>query len=55
MDKDHNRQLVINVSHVGEAMIEKVANTEAAKQAIQQGMNGVERLVGAMIKNFRVW
>ena len=55
MDKDHNRQLVIDVSRVGEATIEKVANTEAAKQAIQQGMNGVERLVGATIKDFRVW
>ena len=31
MDKDHNQQLMIDVSHVGEAMIEKIANMEAAK------------------------
>ena len=46
---------MINISYVGEATIEKVANMEAAKQAIQQGMNGVERLVGAIIKDFYVW
>lgn len=36
-------------------MVEKVGTTEAAKQAIQQGMNGVERLAGATVKDFRVW
>ena len=34
---------------------EKVASTEAAKQAIQHGMNGVERLAEITIKGFRVW
>ena len=53
--KTDNRQLVIDISRVSEATIEKVANTEDAKQAIQQGMNGVERLAGTMIKDFRVW
>ena len=55
VDKEDNRQLVIDVSRVGEAVADKVANTEAAKQAIQQGTNGVERLAGAAIKDFRVW
>jgi hypothetical protein len=54
-DKEQNRQLVINVSRVGEGTAERVANTEAAKQAIQQGMSGVERLAGATVKEFRVW
>jgi hypothetical protein len=53
-DKEHSQQLVINVSRVGEAVVEKVATTEAAKQAIQQGMNGVERLARATVKGFRV-
>lgn len=54
-DKDYNRQLVIDVSGIREAIIERVASTEVAKQAIQQGIDGVERLVGAEIKDFRVW
>jgi len=29
--------------------------TEAARSIIQQGVNGVERLTGAAIKDFRVW
>jgi hypothetical protein len=33
-DKEDKRQLVIDVSRVGEAAAEKVANTDAAKQAI---------------------
>ena len=40
---------------MGESTAEKVATTETAKQAIQQGMNGVERLVGTTVKGFRVW
>jgi hypothetical protein len=55
IDKEDKRQLVIDVSRVREAAAEKVANTDAAKQAIQQSMNGVERLAGAAIKDFRVW
>jgi len=35
-------------------MAENVGNMVAAKQAIQQSMNGVERLVGATVKDFRV-
>jgi hypothetical protein len=54
-DKDYNRQLVIDVSRVREAIIERVASTEVAKQAIQQGIDGIERLAGAEIKDFRVW
>ncbi|KAF2808822.1 uncharacterized protein BDZ99DRAFT_463692 [Mytilinidion resinicola] len=40
-DKENVRQLV--------------ATTEAAKQAIQQGINRVERLAGTTVKGFRVW
>jgi hypothetical protein len=54
-DKDNLRQLVIDVSRVGEGTAERVLTTETAKQAIQQGMNGVERLAGTTIKGFRVW
>lgn len=54
-DKEKSRQLVIDVSRVREEVVEKVATTEAAKQAIQQGMNGVEQLAGATVKGFRVW
>ena len=54
-DKDNMRQLVIDVSRVGEGTVEKVATTETAKQAIQQGMDSVERLVGTAVKGFRVW
>ena len=54
-DKDNMRQLVIDVSRVGNSTAEKVATTETAKQAIQQGMDGVERLVGTAVKGFRVW
>jgi hypothetical protein len=46
---------VIDVSRVEEQTAEKVATTEAAKQVIQQGMSDVERLTGAIIKDFRVW
>jgi hypothetical protein len=53
--KADNWQLVINVSRVGEATREKVASTEAAKQAIQQGVDGIERLARAEIKDFHVW
>jgi cell division septum initiation protein DivIVA len=54
-DSESDRQLVIDVSRMGGEATERVANTEAAKQAIQQGMSGVERLAGAAIKDFRVW
>jgi hypothetical protein len=54
-NKENYRQLVIDVSRVGEAVAEKVANTIVAKQTIQQGMSSVERLAGATIKDFRVW
>jgi hypothetical protein len=54
-NKEHNRQLVIDVSRVGEGAAEKVADTEVAKRTIQQGMSSVERLAGAMVKDFRVW
>ena len=53
--KADNRQLVVDISRVREATIEKVASIEAAKQAIQQGIDGIERLSGAEIKDFRVW
>jgi hypothetical protein len=53
--KADNRQLVVDVSRVREATIEKVASTEAAKQTIQQGIDGIERLARAEIKDFRVW
>lgn len=46
---------MIDVSWVRDDIAEKVATTEAAKQAIQQGINGVESLVGTMVKGFRVW
>lgn len=36
-------------------MAEKVASTEAAKQTIQQGVNSVERLAGAKVKDFWAW
>ena len=54
-DRDNLRQLVIDVSRVGEGTAETVSTTETAKQAIQQGINGVERLAGTTIKGFRVW
>ena len=54
-DSDNNRQLVIDVSRAGEETAEKAANTEEARKAIQQGMDGVDRLAGAAIKGFRVW
>jgi hypothetical protein len=38
MGKKKNRQLVVDVGHVGEGTVGMVAKTEAAKQAIQQGM-----------------
>ncbi|KAF9728557.1 zinc knuckle [Paraphaeosphaeria minitans] len=53
-DKDNMRQLVIDVSRVGDGTAEKVATTETAKQVIQQGMDGVERPVGTTVKKFRV-
>jgi hypothetical protein len=49
------RQLVIDVSRAGEGTAEKAANTEEARRAIQRGMDGVERLAGAVIREFRVW
>ncbi|OAL57288.1 hypothetical protein IQ07DRAFT_627147 [Pyrenochaeta sp. DS3sAY3a] len=51
-DKEQHRQLVVDISRAGEETVEKVANTETVKRAIQQGMNGVERLVGATIRDF---
>jgi hypothetical protein len=54
-DKDNLRQLVIDVSRVGEGTAEKVSTTETAKQAIQQGMDSVGRLAGTTFKGFRVW
>lgn len=53
--KEDKRQMVIDASRVREDVVEKVATTEAVRQAIQQGMNGVERLAGATVKDFRVW
>ncbi|KAK7178590.1 hypothetical protein PSPO01_15353 [Paraphaeosphaeria sporulosa] len=52
---EDSRQIVIDVSRVREDVANKVATTEAARQAIQQGMNGVDQLAGATIKDFRVW
>jgi len=46
---------VIDVSRVGNGTVEKVGNTGEARKAIQQGMEGVERLAGVAIKDFRVW
>lgn len=54
-DKGNSRQLVIDVSKVREGVAERVTTTDAAKQAIQHGMNGVEGLTGATAKDFRVW
>lgn len=48
----NNRQLAIDVSRAEEAT---ATNTDAARRAIQQGMNGVPSLAGAAIKEFRVW
>ncbi|KAF1962985.1 hypothetical protein CC80DRAFT_588464 [Byssothecium circinans] len=53
-DKENSRQLVIDASKVREGVAERVATTEAAKQAIQQGINGVERLAGAAVKDLHV-
>jgi regulator of replication initiation timing len=50
-----NRQLVVDASRVEERMAEKIANTKAAKDTIQQGMRCVEKLAGATVKDFRVW
>lgn len=47
--------MVIDVSRVRGDVVDKVATTEVARQAIQHGMDGVERLAGATIKGFRVW
>lgn len=52
---ENSRQMVIDVSRMRGDMADKVATTEAARQAIQQGMNGVGRLARATIKDFRVW
>ena len=54
-DKDSSRQLVIDVSRVREGIAERIANTEVAKQAIQQGISCTERLAGASIRDFRMW
>jgi hypothetical protein len=54
-NKNCNRQLVIDVSYIREAIIERVASTEVAKQAIQQGIDGTEKLAGAALKDFQVW
>lgn len=52
---DQHRQLVIDISRAGEETVDRVGDTETAKQAIVQGVNGVERLEGAAIQDFRVW
>lgn len=49
-DKENMRQLVIDVSRAGDSAAEKETNTEAAKQAIQQGMSSGERLAGTAVK-----
>jgi hypothetical protein len=54
-DKDSSRQLAIDVSRVREGIAERIANTEVAKQAIQQGISCTERLAGASIRDFRMW
>lgn len=46
---------MIDVSRAGEEATEKVATTKAAKQTITQGIKDVERLTGAILKDFRVW
>jgi hypothetical protein len=54
-DKENLRQIVIDASRVRSDTAERVATTEAAKRAIQQGMNGVGGLAGTTVKGFRVW
>ncbi|KAH0555915.1 hypothetical protein GP486_006140 [Trichoglossum hirsutum] len=54
-DKDSSRQLVIDVSQVREGIAERIANTEVAKQAIQQGISCTRKLAGASIRDFRMW
>jgi hypothetical protein len=53
--KEPNQQLVIDVSRAGSEATERVATTEAAKQTIAQGIKDVERLTGAILKDFRIW
>jgi hypothetical protein len=45
---------VIDVSRAGSEVTEKVATTEVAKQTIAQGIKDVDRLTGAILKDFRV-
>jgi len=53
--KEPNRQLVIDVSRASSETIEKVATTEVAKRTVAQGIKDVDRLTGAILKDFRVW
>lgn len=41
--------MVIDISRASEGTAERAANTEEARNAIQQGMDGVERLAGAEV------
>lgn len=54
-DQEDTGQLVIDIGQVGDGMTDKVAITGVAKQSIAQGIFDVERLSGAMLKDFRVW
>lgn len=51
-NKEGKQEISIDPSHVVEIMVERVANTEAAKIAIQQGMNRAEGLARAAIEVF---
>lgn len=55
LNQETDRQLVIDVSRLGDRVIDKIATTEVAKQTIIQGISDVKRLAGATLKDFRVW
>jgi hypothetical protein len=54
-NREPSHQLVIDVSCVNGKVAEKVSTTEIAKQTITQGIRDIDRLVGATVKDFRIW
>ncbi|KAI9772506.1 MAG: hypothetical protein M1840_000711 [Geoglossum simile] len=54
-NREPSYQLVVDVSRVNGKVAEKVSTTEVAKQTITQGIKDIDRLMGATVKNFRIW
>jgi len=45
---------VIDISQAGKEAIERVATTKVVKQTIAQGIKDVDRLTGAILKDFHI-